>query len=361
MSNSNSEDGRRDDDRVVGNPQAPLPEPWFIREARERSAARPVERVVPAPVMPQAAAVEAIPAAPPADRRWRTASLIALGILAAIFIGLALIPKQGGAPPVADLPEDGSAASVPPVPLDCASPASIARLRDVLVGQARSAGGSGAMLDNSAAALSVSVAAASDSGRGDGRTLVCRGLLSLPAIGGAAPLAASIEYRIRPAAGGAVDVSAVSGAAPIVMALVEAGADQVTTVEPDGAAVIEAEPMPDVPAPSQPAAPFIPRAAPPPAPPVSVPNEPEVAGPSFDCGRVTSRVLEAVCSSPRLAALDVEMSELFFALRDGADRNLRDELDAGRDDFIAQRQSCRDNRCIARVYRDRIEELETYR
>lgn len=371
------DDPRRDG--VIGNAQDPLPEPWFIRAARgsEPQVQRGPE---PGPMVLSAAAVHDAPAVAvrevptPLSARptpWRRLAIGAAIVITLIAAVLALLPKQGGAPPVAELAEDGATAALPgAMPLDCASPAAIARLRDVLIGQARAGGARDAALDGRAAGLSVSVAAAPDLSTGDGRTLDCRGTVSLPSVDGAAPVAASVEYRIRPAAGGAIDVSSVAGAAPIVTALarpapVLAEAVEALPIEDQSELPQSEEPAPaprvGVVAPPR-VAPPAPRAAvAPPARQVAPTPEHEFGRPSFDCRRVTSRVLEAVCSSPRLAALDVEMSDLFFTIRNDADADLRAEIEAGRDEFIARRQSCRNDRCIARAYRERIAELENYR
>ena len=400
MKSLNSEEELRWRDEVVGNAQDPLPEPWFIREGRAR-AARPMRDAEPAAMRydapePLAPAVEPprtmvadAPPPPPAGRsNWRWLAIAAAVVAGAVLVWLFAMPKVGGAPAVAALPEDEVAAVSPPAPLlDCASPAVIARLRDVLVGQARQAGARDIDLDGRAAGLSVSIAAAPDRVTGDGRTLSCGGMLSLPPMGNAAAVAAAVQYRIRPAANGAVDVSAIAGAAPIVAALVRppvAAAEPVDLVpaedlpfEPMIAAPVapyEAEDRPSRAPSREPAAP--PRASTPqvrvpavevrateprPVPRTAPQPEPRLSNPSFDCGRVSSRVLEAVCASPRLAALDVEMSDLFFDVRAAADPETRLDLEATRADFIARRQSCRDDACIARVYRERIGELETYR
>ena len=414
MKSLDSEDELRWRDQVVGNAQGPLPEPWFIREGRAR-ASHPVRDAEPVamrygPPQPMAPAAEPPrtivaegPPPPPAGRsNWRWLAILAAVVVGGLLVWLFAVPKVGGAPPIAALPEDEVAAATPAAPpLDCASPAAIARLRDVLVGQARQAGARDFDLDGRAAGLSVSIAAAPDRVTGDGRTLSCNGMLSLPPSGAAAAVGALVQYRVRPGANGAVDVSAIAGAAPIVAALVRA---PVAAAEPVD--LVPAEDLPFEPMIAAPVAPYeaedrpsrmssretvapprasasqvrapvaLPRAS---TPPVRVPAvevraieprpaprvvprpEPRFSNPSFDCGRVSSRVLEAVCASPRLAALDVEMSELFFDVRAAADPETRIDLEATRADFIARRQSCRDDACIARVYRERIGELETYR
>lgn len=386
MSIPTSDDDPRRGDGVIGNAQDPLPEPWFIRAARgsdtqvERGP-EPGPMILPSAAMQTDAAPapvrEPLPSLPSRPTPWRTLAIGAAILIAAIIAWLAVTPKQGGAPPVAELPNDGGTAAMPAAaPLDCASPAAIARLRDVLIGQARQGGAGGAALDGRAGGLSVSVGAAPDLRSGDGRTLDCRGTLSLPAVGGDAAVTAPVEYRIRPAAGGAVDVATVTGAAPIVAALAgptsvpvdatsadeEFGYATDEPLRPGQPPALEPRAIAIPPARvSRPAALPAPRTELPPPPEALPAPEAEFSRPSFDCRRVSSRVLEAVCASPRLAALDVEMSELFFEVRDTADRETRADLEASRADFLARRQSCRSDACIARTYRERIAELEGYR
>jgi hypothetical protein len=391
VSDTESNDDLRWRDRVAGNAQAPLPEPWFIREARERAgpaspaatARAPAPLPEPdlrddaSPVAMSARVAETVPTGP-RSAPWRIVAIATLIIAAVIVVWLTAMPKVGGAPPVAALPEDAAASTITtPVTLDCASPATIARLRDIIVGQARQGGGGRDYnLDARAVGLSVSVAAAPDLSSGDGRTLACRGTLSLPQSGDLAPVAVQIAYGIRPTATGVADVTGLRGAAPIVATLIRpmttpddlspvpSIAEPVEPLPQEVASQPQVERLPDARTPIPNRRPFErpPEArAPTPVPLPAPPPEPRFSNPSFDCRRVTSRVLEAVCASPALAALDVEMAALFFDVRAGSDAETRVDLDATRDDFIARRQSCRDNACVARVYRERIGELETYR
>ena len=64
-----------------------------------------------------------------------------------------------------------------------------------------------------------------------------------------------------------------------------------------------------------------------------------------------------VCSSARLAALDRNMSSRFFsAMADGSDRT-RAALRRSRVRFLAFRERCRSEACIAAAYQDRIREI----
>lgn len=79
--------------------------------------------------------------------------------------------------------------------------------------------------------------------------------------------------------------------------------------------------------------------------------------PSFNCGRVTSRVLRMVCSNPDLAARDRRMSSVFYAALANSDDQTRAELRASRDRFLSFRGRCSTSACIAQAYDDRVAEI----
>jgi hypothetical protein len=79
--------------------------------------------------------------------------------------------------------------------------------------------------------------------------------------------------------------------------------------------------------------------------------------PSFNCGRVTSRVLRMVCSDPDLAARDRRMSSVFYAALANSDDQTRAELRASRDRFLSYRGRCSTPACIAQAYDDRVAEI----
>ena len=64
-----------------------------------------------------------------------------------------------------------------------------------------------------------------------------------------------------------------------------------------------------------------------------------------------------VCNSGRLAALDRAMSARFYAAVGDSDRRTRRSLFASRDRFLAYRENCRSESCIAEAYRGRMEEI----
>jgi uncharacterized protein len=64
-----------------------------------------------------------------------------------------------------------------------------------------------------------------------------------------------------------------------------------------------------------------------------------------------------VCGSDRLAALDRAMSSQFYASLSGADSRTRSALRTSRDRFLAYRERCPNEACVAEAYRDRIDEI----
>jgi uncharacterized protein len=64
-----------------------------------------------------------------------------------------------------------------------------------------------------------------------------------------------------------------------------------------------------------------------------------------------------VCRSPELAALDREMAGFFNTALRGADPEARATLQRTRGRFLAFRDRCGSDRCIADAYRGRITEI----
>ena len=64
-----------------------------------------------------------------------------------------------------------------------------------------------------------------------------------------------------------------------------------------------------------------------------------------------------VCSSARLAAKDRAMSSLFYWPMSDANARQRRELARTRDRFLAYRDRCRDEACVAEAYDGRMEEI----
>jgi TonB family protein len=83
---------------------------------------------------------------------------------------------------------------------------------------------------------------------------------------------------------------------------------------------------------------------------------------SFDCRASSLGLVErAICADRGLAAMDVEMSQLYQSVRDSADPLSREELVAEQRDWLADRRRCADipfpQDCIANEYRARTRRL----
>lgn len=64
-----------------------------------------------------------------------------------------------------------------------------------------------------------------------------------------------------------------------------------------------------------------------------------------------------VCSSDSLAARDRAMSSLFYSALADADPRTRAELRRTRDRFLAYRERCGSEACIAEAYDGRVQEI----
>lgn len=130
--------------------------------------------------------------------------------------------------------------------------------------------------------------------------------------------------------------------------------DERQTAEPRPAPQPPAEPAPDRPRP-QPAPrqkqPVLLEAPPPP------PKAEASSRPSFNCRHAGTRGERMVCSSDRLARLDREMSSQFYTELARSGPGTRSELRRSRDRFLAYRDRCTSEQCIADAYRDRMNEI----
>jgi hypothetical protein len=81
------------------------------------------------------------------------------------------------------------------------------------------------------------------------------------------------------------------------------------------------------------------------------------SNPSFNCRYARSRSETMVCESSRLAAKDRAMSSVFYSALDNADPRQRRELRRTRDRFLAYRDRCPNEACVAEAYDGRIEEI----
>lgn len=180
-----------------------------------------------------------------------------------------------------------------------------------------------------------------------------RFILELPpgaevAFGGERRLAAGVEYEVQAAADGSGPVYRMTGAEGIVRLLAAFDMEgrrlpQDTAPAGDPFANM-AEPPPLGPEPAEPT-------EAPPAP------EPVASNPSFDCRDARTRGEVMVCSSNRLAAQDRAMSALFDAAIADADRRARRRLLETRDRFVAYRDRCGGETCVADAYQGRMAEI----
>ena len=112
----------------------------------------------------------------------------------------------------------------------------------------------------------------------------------------------------------------------------------------------------------------LPPTAPPPAPtpppaPLPPPVGPERAAetppsPSFDCNRARAQSEFAVCHNDALGALDREMAARFRAAMSRADSTQARLLEETRTRFLAFRNACGTDDCIAQTYRGRMREID---
>ena len=232
---------------------------------------------------------------------------------------------------------------------------------------------------------------------------VCSGrfILELPpgaeaAFGGQRRLTADIEYSAQAAADGSGLVYQIRGAEPIVQKLAafqlrgapaQASPGAAPTIEyaeaaPPPPPVQSQAPPPPAPAAAPPArvAPEPRRVAPAPRPapvtrtaerprqptPTPTPARAEArepvrtasrSNPSFNCRYARSSSERRVCSSDRLAAKDRAMSSLFYSALADADPKTRRELRRTRDRFLAYRERCGSEACVAEAYDGRVDEI----
>jgi hypothetical protein len=292
----------------------------------------------------------------------------------------------------------------------CASNATYSRLKEVAFEEAfRIRNADPTNLDKLAASSVVRmedpVLKSRDEGNG---VVVCGGrlILELPpgaerAFEGQRRLAADVEYSAQSAADGSGNVFQLNGAESIIYKLASFGLpagrtpasnDQVELAEASPPEVLERpEPVEDMDEPQATPAPRAtpsPRATAEPEPrPTTQPSprpttrptprpsptptrtaereeparEPVRArngsNPSFSCRAGRSRSEQMVCSSNRLAAKDRAMSSLFYSALADASPEKRRRLRQTRDRFLAYRERCPNEACVAEAYDGRVEEI----
>ena len=89
------------------------------------------------------------------------------------------------------------------------------------------------------------------------------------------------------------------------------------------------------------------------------PAQPIVARPSFDCGHAKLPDELAVCANAQLAALDRQLSQLYYARVDGLDGDARLAFRRQQGDWLGQRKLCGANAaCVSQAYTSRIAALQ---
>jgi hypothetical protein len=80
--------------------------------------------------------------------------------------------------------------------------------------------------------------------------------------------------------------------------------------------------------------------------------------PSFNCRYARTRSERMVCDSGRLAQRDRQMASVFYSAMAEADRPTKRELNRTRDRFLAYRERCRTEECVAEAYEGRMREID---
>ena len=173
---------------------------------------------------------------------------------------------------------------------------------------------------------------------------------------GGSKLSSPLDYAVQPAADGTGNVVMLGNADAITVPL--------ATIQRSGAPQGEPLVPPDmdpVTAPDDSPA-FEPAPAPPPPEPQPTQPEPRAqpsasARPSFNCANARTRGEIAVCNDSGLAALDRQMASQFYGAMRRADPQQRSLLQSTRSGFLAFRDRCRSDGCIADTYRGRMREI----
>lgn len=197
-------------------------------------------------------------------------------------------------------------------------------------------------------------------------SISCEGSLSLDlppgvsVVGGRRTLSADIGYTIQTSADRNGDVVTLTNAEAIITPLATLARVGQATGTPLAPAP---GPQPGLPPGDEPAMTNEPNQAAPGAPPPAIEPGPTApaptasARPSFNCGSARTRGELAVCRDAGLAALDRQMASEFFGARRAASPSQRALLDRTRARFLAYRDRCGSDSCIADAYRGRIAEI----
>lgn len=201
---------------------------------------------------------------------------------------------------------------------------------------------------------------------------VCAGrfVMNLPpgvyeAFGGKPVIQANVQYAAQAAADGSGLVYSMTGAEPIIYRIATLGLP--TGAAPLPAAVPERPAAPEAPvdvaeAPPKPRTEPVATAAVEPKQPSTARPAPEtkakaVASPSFNCRHARTRSEKMVCGDGSLAAADRQMSAIYYGEMAQADAATKRALRRSRDAFLAKRERCTSDACVARAYAERVAEI----
>lgn len=81
------------------------------------------------------------------------------------------------------------------------------------------------------------------------------------------------------------------------------------------------------------------------------------ASPSFQCRYAKTSSEKMVCKNGSLAAADRRMSAVFYSEMASAPAQTKRALRQSRDKFLARRERCASESCVARVYEERVAEI----
>ena len=296
------------------------------------------------------------PKVKPAERSNRTTLWLVAGFGLLLLLVLIFAARSGGNP---DRLDDTAAAGLPEVEensAECSSNAIVNALKRGLfeaAAQGRPADAEAFRQVASAAVARMENAALESEA---GERLDCSGSLAIdlpPGIvgsGGRRHLLGNVDYSVE-RGGGAVNIR---NAASLVNALAALSRSSNGVTSPINAAPSDTSPDQPIPLddqpgalPDEPAEPGLESAPPPRA----------AANPSFNCANARTRGEHAVCSDPGLAALDRQMASQYQRAMSTTPPEAQALLRRTRDRFLAYRDRCSSDACIAGAYQDRMREI----
>lgn len=304
---------------------------------------------------------------------------IGLGAVALTLSACDWLERAGPAPRA-----DAAKARLEQVRRACASQLTYARLKEYVFDQAaRIRNSDPGRLDLLAAHSVVRMDYPVVKSRDDELNItVCTGrfVLDLPpgiqdAFNGQPSIAADVEYAAQAAADGSGLVYSMNGAEPIIYRVATLGlptrALPRVAAQPRPVEVVrpvppielaEARPRPvvrTVPPVQKPARTIAKAPEKPVAPPSREParQAKAAASPSFNCRNARSSSEKMVCQDGSLAAADRRMSAVYYGEMARADAQAKRALRVTRDKFLARRERCPTQACVARAYEERVAEI----